>query len=488
MLEDKKFLLKGTVINALGLIAKLLGPVLVVLMARLFSQVEFGLFMSIQYFTMTLSRVAVLGLDKGLIWYLPYQKKEWHAKPFAKKNQYIGVIESLRMAGVLAVLLTLICFIFLSLGGLALFPNLKEIDPISFLVCIFSTIPLTVLHVCAGAMEGVRHPEYKVVINQFLVAILGPLLSICFHYIGMGFLSMFMGFTIGNLLGAFLFWFLIRKYFSLTINPLSRKVPQRLLAYSLPLGVSEIANGLLLRADLWMILILLGPKEAAIYSVMLILVNALKTVRQGFDPLIVPVVSEMDQKKIQTELPTVFSYATNMVSTIQTGIALFILLFPGEILNLAGKSYAVEFQALAILIVGNVISGFFDLNGMVLLGLGKSKVSLVFTVGALLANIVVNYFLINHYGISGAAIGTVLVLILQNVAFLVVQYRRTRTNPYQKNLLYNSTFVILLVGVIIMYYDTLSILELYQRVQFFVVSILLFLGFIWLNRSSYRVN
>ena len=69
--NDQKFLVKSTVFTIVGTLLKVAGPVLMIVVARVFGKEIFGTYVSTQLFVLTLCRVAVLGLDKGLHRYLP---------------------------------------------------------------------------------------------------------------------------------------------------------------------------------------------------------------------------------------------------------------------------------------------------------------------------------------------------------------------------------------------------------------------------------
>src|SRR5574344_1759048 len=71
---DNRFLKKGTLLNIFGTVLKVCGPILTILLARIFGAAEFGIFVSTQPLLLTIARSATLGLDKGLYWYLPQNK------------------------------------------------------------------------------------------------------------------------------------------------------------------------------------------------------------------------------------------------------------------------------------------------------------------------------------------------------------------------------------------------------------------------------
>ena len=85
--QDQKYLVKSAVYNLAGTLLKVLAPVLMIVVARVFDKALFGVFVSTQLWVLTLSRVSVLGLDKGLHRYLPQNLVQG-------RTRYEGVMES----------------------------------------------------------------------------------------------------------------------------------------------------------------------------------------------------------------------------------------------------------------------------------------------------------------------------------------------------------------------------------------------------------
>ena len=84
---DKSFLKKSTLFNILGTVLKICGPLLTIMLARIFGAGEFGIFVSTQGLLLTIARASTLGLDIGLRWYLPQNKLHGRVA-------YNGIMES----------------------------------------------------------------------------------------------------------------------------------------------------------------------------------------------------------------------------------------------------------------------------------------------------------------------------------------------------------------------------------------------------------
>jgi len=192
-----------------------------------------------------------------------------------------------------------------------------------------------------------------------------------------------------------------------------------------------------------MILLLLGPRPAAVYGIMVMLSNGVKAIRQTFDPLIVPVVARMTTAERGAGLRQVHSYAVNVVTSLQLVAAWGVLFFSGELLSIAGREYSIEPGALSILLAGNLINGFFGFNGQILVGLGRSKLPLCFNIVAIAVNAAANLALIPRLGLAGAAIGTNIAYLVQCGLMWYAQRRLTGVQVYERHLVANGALIVL---------------------------------------------
>ncbi len=440
--SDKKFLMKGTLFTLMGTILKVVAPILTIVVARIFGKEIFGVYVSTQLFVFMLCRFAVLGLDKGLYRHLPQNKV--HGRP-----NHEGIIESFWVTVIIAIVVSVF------IGGGSVFGLHKVSSGLSMLSSsevffyALSIVPYTMLLIFSGASEGNRHPQYKIFINDFAVFSFAPLIAILLHFCGFDDkLSLPFGLFLANVLGVIAYIVLINKQFPDIRWFIKKKIPKELFKFSLPLGFSESVTSFLLRVDLWMVLALLGPEAAGIYAVMVTISNGLKTIRQSYNPILQPVVAGMSKERLGTDLKPVFSYCVSMVTLIQLTIGFFIILFPEQTMMIAGKSFITKENPVAvigILIIGNLINGFFGLSGSIINGLGKSKFMLSMNVVSLVLALILNRLLIPVFGIAGAALSSMSYQIVQSV-WMNLYLKKMGYWPYEKTLWIQGGWIIFFVG------------------------------------------
>lgn len=74
--QDKHDLKRSVVISVVGHFAKIAYPVLLVVVINLYGAKQFGIFTILESVMYVMLRVCILGLDKGILWWIPRQKKQ----------------------------------------------------------------------------------------------------------------------------------------------------------------------------------------------------------------------------------------------------------------------------------------------------------------------------------------------------------------------------------------------------------------------------
>lgn len=391
--KDKQYLVRSAWIQTIGMVVKMLAPALVIATTRYFPQAVYGAYVSLQLLVLTLSRVTSFGMDRSLVAMVA------ESGGAGSENAAKGI----QAASWLAFILSWIpAFVIWVSGG----------DFASILV-MAGLVPWTLLLLWTGALEGARKPEYKVLFIHVIAFLLAPLLGVFFLRMGLVDTSLPWGFFIGNWISLlFSIWFL-KKYFpQIALFPITFPT-WNFLRYSLPVALSELVAPLIQRVDLWMILAFLGPEKAAVYAVMTTLANGLRSVRQGYDNVILTLAAGAKNQLDKSGFEQVYESTTRWVSFLQALIAIVVLLFPSFLLGLAGKDYVVEPAALGLMVSGHLIYGYFGLSGQVLLGMGQSKWQFYQSLLALGLSAVLNLYWIPLYGLKGAAMASFTVLSLQ---------------------------------------------------------------------------
>ena len=466
---DSKFLKKAMIVNVVGTILKVCGPLLTFVMARIFGAAEFGIFVSSQTLLLTIAHSATLGLDKGLYWYLPQNKLN-------NRTAHDGIMESFWVsAGI-----SLLCMAVIFVGSFTPYIS-KELPwyAISLLFYVGT-------YVFSTASEGNRRPQNAVFVNSFLTVTLAPAVSIALYFLNIPH-ALPLGLFVGQVVGFGVHFVLVRRQFpDMPLVP-GKLPPKSLVLYSLPLGLDEVVASFLLRSSLWMVMLFLGPEKAGAYGIMVTISNALQTIRVGFTPILTPVVAGMDKERLKTDLKPVYSYCVFMVTFIQLLIGFFIVLFPDLILGIAGKDFIVQPEALGILLFVHLLGGFGGMSNLVINGLGKTLYSLKMDFTSLVVTLVTGYFLIPAFGLVGAALAMLcqqgVAIICNNIYLIMMGYR-----PYSIKLVSQALWIVGLIAFYIVVNMGVFSMVMWQKIVVYLVIVALLLLYWKIVKKHFSAN
>jgi O-antigen/teichoic acid export membrane protein len=212
------------------------------------------------------------------------------------------------------------------------------------------------------------------------------------------------GSAVGFSLGAF--WF-ARAY---GLKPgqwsWSAKVPGDLLRYSLPLGSTDFFMAFAYRVDVILLGRFSGMGAVEVYSVVMMVANTLRSIRQSFDGILLSVFSNSRSATPTANQVRHFNYATWMVLTLQLPFLPLAILFGRDLLGLVGPTYAAGAVALAIAVFFNVWMTLGAFSDQFVAGIGKTHVIPASHVVFFSASVGLNLLLIPRFGIAGAALAS----------------------------------------------------------------------------------
>jgi len=406
---------------------------LALLLPRFFPPAIFGVFVALRSIITVCRQLFVFDFKRGLAWWIPRRQAEGELQNTAVWSALVFAVG----CSILGSLILGMAFVFL--GGL-IPQELRRISPVFLFICLASISGMAVLDCACGCMDGIRKPRYSAFYGTSLSIGLQPIFAILMHFLRVP-NSLAWSLFAANWLCALIVLWRVKGCF-----PIGREKPgflpeRRLMEYSIPTALSNCASSGLLNINLWLVAWLIGPLESGIYGVMNMLADGISKVRLSYDPLIVPVISRMEEHTIREKLPEVLTYSVHMVSSLQLIVALFLVCFYREILSISGAQFAKFGTAFILLAASNLVGGLSGISYQALLGLGKS--SLLFRLNLALMGVAfaTGYFLVPSFGMTGAALLSLLMRILQTVIQFYLQARIHGQWPYKRDLLVNTAWI-----------------------------------------------
>jgi O-antigen/teichoic acid export membrane protein len=172
----------------------------------------------------------------------------------------------------------------------------------------------------------------------------------------------------------------------------------------------------LLWADQLILPLYITPSELAIYSVATSIVVLATFATLPISQSLAPRVADLTRRGELQRLAIAYKAAASWMTRFSLPFFAIILIFPRPLLNLFGPGYAVGATVTVILALGKLTDVMTGPCGTMLNQAGFNQLALADNVGALALNVGLNFLLIPHYGIRGAAVAWTVALVAVNAA------------------------------------------------------------------------
>ncbi|NNE74036.1 MAG: flippase [Acidimicrobiales bacterium] len=201
--------------------------------------------------------------------------------------------------------------------------------------------------------------------------------------------------------------------------------------FTAPQGGVEILRAVVRWQDTILIAILLGLREAAIYSVVTRLVKLAAMVNQAIVEVTGPQMAEAFASRDLVRGRQIYQTATSWLVLLAFPIYLTTAFF-AEPLTVAvfGAEYGEGAAALTILSLGRLVSTAVGPVESVLVMSGQTSHNLAMHTSALVVNIVLNLVLVPQWGLEGAAVAWVASIMVTNLGPYVQVRRSTGLQPF----------------------------------------------------------
>ena len=183
---------------------------------------------------------------------------------------------------------------------------------------------------------------------------------------------------------------------------------------SYPMAISAIAYFIMQGIDVLILTIYSSFESVAYYSVAVKLSTLTALSLLSVNIVVAPKIAEIYEKRKTDELQLLIKKSTRLIFVISIFLLSFIFLFSEHILSLFGPNYIVASAPLVILLSAQLYNSLSGPSAIYLNMTGKQRVLNLILIVGLLTNIFLNLYLIPNYGMNGAAIATLVSLVLWN--------------------------------------------------------------------------
>lgn len=370
-------------------------------LARLITPKDLGSYRQLFLIYTTFSTLLLLGIPQSMLFFLP--------KTMNAEKQRILITRSLNLISILGLLFAVCLFIFRSMIA-RLFHN----PQLENLLIIYAIYPLFlfVTQLYSSIMMGLKQPLRAAKFTIFAV------LADLFLIVSAAFFTRNLTIIIwAVIVSAFLQWL----YAQITLSKFKEKKVRfdftsikEQMYYALPLGLSSIIGMLSIQLDKFMISSFFTPEKFAVFSLGATEFPIVGILANSINSVLLPHLSSTNT----TTMGELYSGAVRKNAILVFPLMALCYIFADPIIIfLYGKIYAeaaVYFRIYLFLMPLRIAT-----FGILFQAFGKTKFIMYNSLFMLIANAVLNYFLIINLGMKGAAIATVIVTWLSVIIYLI---------------------------------------------------------------------
>jgi len=457
-----------------------------ILIARNYTQSEYGIFSLGYTILFILATVGTLGLQDGAARQIAY----YTGKKYERKVGDV-IFYSILFGSLTGIILFFLAFFLSDAISVEIF----HLPIFSFFLKELSiAIPFFILIlILVSIFRGIGRVKEKVIFGDiaknllFLLALLYVIQTkLAFSW---AILSYSVSIIVTSIIFLFYFFSKFGRYFPSVklIGMPSFLSGKELLFFSLPLIFVIVMSRIMGWMDTLMLGYFKNTLSVGLYNAALPIAQFIPIAMGSMRFIYMPIVSTMYAKKQIYGIKRSYTVITKWLCAVTFPLAIVFVFFPKiSIVFLFGSKYAAAESVLQILSIGFFIVNLMGPNGITLLAIGKIKfLSYAIFIGASI-NVILNTILIPIYGINGAAIATVIAFISMNIIRSVKLYSIFRIHSLEKNIIRPMLLSIILFFFIYFIAKNFLIITFWVVPILFIIFLILYFISLLLTKSFDR--
>ncbi|MFW5877002.1 MAG: lipopolysaccharide biosynthesis protein [Myxococcota bacterium] len=415
-------LVRGAVVNTLGLVAKLVHPLLFLVLTWLFGPTLMGgYFLAISIGEIVSGLIASGFVDATTIYASHHaDAEEGDAEAARSLYQVLGN----GFAATLAVSLLVVLAAVLGSQALveALYPDTPELAPA--LVLLGLSMPLLAFsQVAIAATKARMRMEYDAAILGFSLPMLLLGTSVVVWWLDGGLVGLMAAHLVTQVLVAAASGWALARHFDLgrLARTTLRPVPHRpTLVFAVPQSLNMTFNKYITRLDVIMLAAFgVGAVQVAFYATAALLVSNLRQIKIVFSTSLAPVAARHHGAGERSDFEAVLGRVSRWTTTLIVPALILTVVLRDDIMRFVDEAYVGDTTFMLLLMIPPFLSCAFGLAGNCVTYCGHSRWTLFNSVVVAVLNTVFNVVFIPRWGLLGAALATALAAGLISVLQLV---------------------------------------------------------------------
>lgn len=439
-------LIKGAAANLFGFIIRLGArlPFLFVV-ALLYGKEIFGQYLFAVTLVETLTAIILFGFKRSLFHFL---------NDDLLRGDRTGVYNT-----VLTAMIVCIAIGIAVIGPIYIWRDfLFQIFPDKMAMGVFILLPAALLYACAEilltATRAARKMRYEVTAKSIVEPYILLIFSTGLYFLNHVDLGLFIAYWVMNvsilIYALYAFGTVYEKDIRVWRGICWDKI-KAMAVFSSPTAAYDLIGVLTLRIDIYFLAAIVSPAALGVYGIALQIVTIVKKIRQSFDPILEPVISQTLKHSSMKNVNKELSQVSYWIFSIQAMIFTLLVFYGNGLLGLFNASGEQAHQTLLFLIGAIIIQGSFGLSELIFL-YKKPAINPMLSIVILAFHASLCYFMTTAFGMVGAAASLLISysvtecirLILIKYFFNIFPFRTTILKP------------VLMSGILFAYLSTLS--------------------------------
>ena len=414
-----------------------------IIIARHFGAEIYGLFSLSMVIIGWFVAFSSLGFTEGLVKYLSF----YRGKNEISKMKYLVKFSS-RILFFSTLIVALISFLFSDIISTTIFHN----QNLSFFLKVFSImIPFWIfasyyLAILKSFEKVKQHSVIEHIVQNFAKVLCLILLIFLGLKTNAVVFSYFFGIFIMLLVAYFYCKIKIPEIFLKdNLNTKTKKtISKSFISYSWPVMFLGVISSIFYWIDSLTIGFFKSATEVGFYNAAVPIALLIGFAPELFLNLFFPMINKEFSQKNMKFIKEISKQIAKWIFMINFPLFLLMIFFPGVIINiLFGQEYLVAENSLRFLLVGALFSSMFIISNNLISMVGKSKIIFYDIIIATIINLFLNILLVpkqmifgidNSLGINGAAIATMISIIIFNILFIIQAKYYTSIIPLKRKM------------------------------------------------------
>jgi O-antigen/teichoic acid export membrane protein len=443
-----------------------LGLVFFIFLARLISQAEMGIYASLLLAMALFQTLGPLGLPVAAARFIPKSIGE------GKNDQTSIYITNIIVVSFVSAIAFSVALCFLAYPLSLFLTKSVEYGNVFALasVAVLFNIPAANLD---AVMQGLQDFRRLAAVRVFAQA-LRVAISVVLLVMGYALIGVVWGFIAMNVSSLFIFMYLVRSNLKVSIDS---AVTSRLLKYSSPLLLANLANFLSGQADLLVLMIVMIPVVVGVYQVAVTVSGLLGAILvTTITATIQPVAAKRFGFSGKCALESVLAKTSRYLVFVYVPAAFGLAALAGTAINLmAGQPYLEATTPLAVISLASIASALTIIPIIGLQTVGDTGSVLVATILSVAFGIVADVALIPGFGGLGAALGRAALMLVLLVASLYLARSRIGVK-FDLRALRESMLASVIMGIVLVAMQARFGLAAYSALLYIPTGLAIFLG------------